>query len=128
MLQLKCRKLLLFVYVCITLKKRRENIVRTLTLILLWVFSLAITPWSIFHHHHEVKVVVEKNCTHHFHIKTSAETCLICKAHFEKDYTVASVLPTVYMQSIKLGTPVERVENSYTALISTSLRGPPTIS
>lgn len=95
---------------------------------MLWVFSLAITPWSIFHHHHEAKVLVEKNCTHHFHIKTSAETCLVCKAHFEKDYTVSSNLQIVYLESIQLHSVIEKVESSYTALISTSLRGPPAIS
>ena len=96
---------------------------------MLWVFSLAITPWSALHHHPEVASdVVEKNCTHKVHVKTSADNCLICKAHFEKNYTISSASFITYLNSKLLTKNMPIVISSYTALISTSLRGPPVFS
>lgn len=96
---------------------------------MLWVFSLAITPWGALHHHEEVSnSVVEKNCTHKLHLKTEKETCLICKAHFEKNYTVSNASFVTYLTSKALSNEVSVVSSSYTHLISTSLRGPPSFS
>jgi len=93
---------------------------------MLWVFSLAIIPWGALHHHEEVaNSVVEKNCTHKLHLKTEKETCLICKAHFEKNYTVSEQLTTTYLTSSLVKRVVLAPSSAYTALISTSLRGPP---
>lgn len=96
---------------------------------MLWVFSLAITPWGALHHHEEVTTsVVEKNCTHKLHLKTEKDTCLICKAHFEKNYTFSTISFVTYLTSIALINDVPVVASSYTELISTSLRGPPSFS
>ncbi|HTN00174.1 MAG TPA: hypothetical protein VL088_15565 [Pedobacter sp.] len=93
---------------------------------MLWVFSLAITPWSAMHHHEEVNIEpVEKHCTHKVHFKTQQENCLICKAHFEKNYTVSSQLNTIHLQSENVIRGIVIYTNAYPALISTSLRGPP---
>ncbi|WP_131551340.1 hypothetical protein [Pedobacter frigiditerrae] len=96
---------------------------------MLWVFSLAITPWSALHHHAEVATSsVEKNCTHKVHVKTNADTCLICKAHFEKNYTISSATFITYLNSKLMSKNIPIVTSSYTELISTSLRGPPVFS
>jgi hypothetical protein len=96
---------------------------------MLWVFSLAITPWSALHHHPEVaSIPVEKNCTHKFHVKTNADNCLICKAHFEKNYTVVKASFVTYLNSKLMAKNNPIVTSYYSELISTSLRGPPTFS
>jgi len=96
---------------------------------MLWVFSLAITPWSALHHHAEVAGnAVEKNCTHKVHVKTNTDNCLICKAHFEKNYTISKVNFITYLNSKLMSRHIPIVTSSYTALISTSLRGPPVFS
>ena len=96
---------------------------------MLWVFSLAITPWSALHHHAEVADnSIEKNCTHKVHIKTNQENCLICKAHFEKNYTVSKATFITYLNSKLMSKHISVVTSSYAELISTSLRGPPLTS
>ena len=110
------------------LKKRRLHIQQFLTLALLWVFSLAITPWSSLHHHEEQIVVVEKHCTHHLHLKTTQETCLICKAHFEKKFIGTEVFTVTYLESKVFHSTSLNITDSYAELISTSLRGPPIFS
>lgn len=110
------------------LKKRRLHIQQILTLALLWVFALAITPWSSLHHHEEQIVVVEKHCTHHLHLKTTQETCLICKAHFEKKFIGTEVFTVTYLESKVFRSTTLNITSSYAELISTSLRGPPVFS
>lgn len=96
---------------------------------MLWVFSLAITPWSALHHHAEVAAnSVEKNCTHKVHVKTNSDTCLICKAHFEKNYTITKGTFITYLGSKLMAQNNPIVTSSYSELISTSLRGPPVFS
>ena len=101
------------------------HIQRILTLAMLWVFSLAITPWSSFHNHHEVATTVEKNCTHKLHVKAEQDHCLICKAHFEKNYTISVSTHVTYLTSKLLERSCANVTSSYSELISTTLRGPP---
>lgn len=96
---------------------------------MLWVFSLAITPWSALHHHEQVpEVAVEKHCTHKFHLKTQQETCLICAAHFEKNYTTSEHSYITYLSSELIPENILSISSSYAALIATSLRGPPSFS
>jgi hypothetical protein len=93
---------------------------------MLGVFSLAITPWSALHHHDdEPEISVEKNCTHKFHVKSQKETCLVCAAHFEKNYTVSGVNYILYFRSKTIETITPLLGGSFVELISTSLRGPP---
>ena len=92
---------------------------------MLWVFSLAITPWSSLHRHENVATVVEKDCTHKLHVKTQQDSCLICKAHFEKDYTVSVASHVTYLVSQLLEQSSPVLTSSYAELISSSLRGPP---
>jgi hypothetical protein len=94
---------------------------------MLWVFSLVLTPWSALHHHEEVATVVESHCTHKLHFKTNQEHCLVCKAHFEKNYTLQINTFTTYLASERIIQPTPCLSGSYAALISTSLRGPPAI-
>lgn len=95
---------------------------------MLWVFSLAITPWSSLHHHKEIATTVEKNCMHKLHVKAEQDNCLICKAHFEKNYTVSVSSNVTYLTSQLLEKNSPIVTSSYSELISTSLRGPPSVS
>ena len=95
---------------------------------MLWVFTLAITPWSSLHQHQEVATTIEKNCTHKFHVKAEQDHCLICKAHFEKNYTISVYSHVTYLTSKLLEKNIPIVTSSYLELISTSLRGPPSLS
>lgn len=111
------------------MKTKRLHIHRILGIVMLWVFSLAITPWSALHHHEEIITAAsEKNCTHKVHVKTQQETCLICAAHFEKNYTVAKFSFITYLSSKLLTKDKDMVSSSYVELIATSLRGPPAFS
>jgi hypothetical protein len=107
------------------LKKKASHIKRILTLAMLWVFSLAITPWSSFHNHEKVATAVEKNCTHKLHVKAEQDHCLICKVHFEKNYIVSVSSFVTYLASNLLERNNPILISSYSELISTSLRGPP---
>ena len=107
------------------LKKKASHIKRILTLAMLCVFSIAITPWSSLHHHEQVVTKVEKKCTHKLHVKADQDHCLICKAHFEKNYTVSISSHATYLTSQLLEKIRPIVTSSYSELISTSLRGPP---
>lgn len=94
---------------------------------MLLVFSIALTPWTALHHHPEAAhhPVKEKLCTHKLHISSHTDTCLVCKAHFEKTYDHVMVTFQVFLtvQSWVKQSPV--IRSSYVALLSTSLRGPP---
>lgn len=110
------------------MKNRRLQVHRFFTFVLLWVFSLAITPWSALHRHAEMHTVVaEEHCTHKFHVKASEENCLVCKVHFEKNYTLITHQSPLFLQSVSLHHLVISPSTAYTTLISTSLRGPPAI-
>lgn len=109
-------------------KKRNANIKRFLTIIILWVFGIAITPWGALHHHQVNDVPVEKTCTHSVHVKSNQDHCLICKAHFEKNYTIASLSYYTYLNSELMQRTAPVVSGSFVQFISTSLRGPPALS
>ena len=95
---------------------------------MLWVFALALTPWSAFHHHNQVNESIEKHCTHNFHVKTSQENCLICSAHFEKHYVISGTIFTTCLHSKLVFKNRSVVSGTYAQLISTALRGPPSFS
>jgi hypothetical protein len=108
-------------------KQRRANIQRILATVMLWVFFLALTPWSSFHHHQEVKYSCnnETICTHKVHLSTHADQCLVCSAHFEKTYILTHYLFNVY-ENPSIYIKNQHIEHAlYLELISTSLRGPP---
>jgi hypothetical protein len=96
---------------------------------MLGVFSIAITPWAAFHNHEAlVNVPKEKHCTHQFHVKQQENTCLICAAHFEKSYTTSSHSYVIFLYSKLITIETPSASSSFAALISTSLRGPPSFS
>lgn len=108
-------------------KKRKELFKKFLACVILAIFSLAITPWSALHHH-ERNVPTEKNCGHAVHVKTSAESCLICKAHFEKNYTTTLQFYAVHLKIELIRRIFLPINNTFIEQISTSLRGPPCFS
>ncbi|MES2417871.1 MAG: hypothetical protein V4541_06760 [Bacteroidota bacterium] len=111
------------------MKRKRQYIQRVLTIAMLGVFSLAIIPWSILHHHEQVaNTAPEQHCTHKLHLKTQRDTCLICAVHFEKNYTITDSSFVVYLTSKLMAKNNPIVTSSYTRLITASLRGPPTFS
>jgi hypothetical protein len=96
---------------------------------MLLIFCLAITPWSVFHHHQPVaQIVPEKHCTHHVHVQAQKDNCLICTAHFEKSYFPKGDSFVTYLHSKAIIKNMAIVKSAYAVLISTSLRGPPTFS
>lgn len=110
------------------LKNRRLHINQILGFFLLWVFAIALTPWSSLHHHEEEQeycVKDGKNCMHKVHIGNETHNCLICSAHFEKDYHNSTVSYNITLESKIVLESTLSVSAAYTALISTSLRGPP---
>jgi len=111
----------------VALKKRRQHINKILSALMLLVFSIALTPWAALHHHPEAvhHPVKEKVCMHKQHISNHTDTCLVCKAHFEKTYDHVMVTFQVFLTVKSFIKPSPVVSSSYVALISTSLRGPP---
>jgi hypothetical protein len=97
---------------------------------MLLVFTIALTPWSALHHHPQVTYhpEKEKTCTHKLHISSHVDTCLICAAHFEKDFVNVTATFQVFLsiKSYLKESPV--LSSSYVALLSTSLRGPPVVA
>ncbi len=107
---------------------RANTFKQLLALAILAIFSLAITPWSALHQHNEHVEIVEKNCTHKVHVKASAEHCLVCKAHFEKNYTADFYNYSIHLKVQLVKRIFQVIGGSYTELISTQLRGPPAFS
>ncbi|WP_316837496.1 hypothetical protein [Pedobacter nutrimenti] len=108
------------------MRKQRQHINRILSVLMLMVFSIALTPWSALHDHEdEVHLTQEKNCTHKLHISSHSETCLICAAHFEKDFVATTSHFQVFLTLKSLSKTDPLISSSYTELIDSSLRGPP---
>lgn len=112
------------------LKEKILDINRAISVVLLMVFSIALTPFSILHNHHEEEVSCAKNgetCKHQYHLRNHADTCLICAAHFEKDYITTHSHYTLYQVSKPVLKPVQTISSSYAELIRLGLRGPPVV-
>jgi hypothetical protein len=114
------------------LEKRRLYIHRVISVLLLWVFAIALTPFGVFHHHdhhtHEHTCSLNsKNCGHKLHVTTQTDHCLICEAHFEKNYTTSKAYFRIYLISKPVQKFYGEVSNSYTRLINLALRGPPVV-
>ena len=109
------------------LKKKNLHINKFLSFLLLGVFFIALTPWSSLHHHEEVEYTCKNEpvCGHKLHISTHAEQCLVCAAHFEKNFTYAEQATYFCLTNVVFLKDYPVTVNAYTALISTSLRGPP---
>ncbi|MDQ8003791.1 MAG: hypothetical protein REI64_03260 [Pedobacter sp.] len=105
--------------------KKRHFLKQISAVVILAIFSLAITPWGALHHHEENIPVHEKNCTHTVHVKTSSENCLVCKAHFEKNFVSDIQNYIVYLKANIVENTVSLVGNSFTSIIASCLRGPP---
>lgn len=108
--------------------KKRHLLKQFSAVVILAIFSLAITPWGALHHHESETIVHEKHCTHTVHVKTSTETCLICKAHFEKNFTADFQNYLVFLKTNPVNTVFPLVGNSFTDIIASCLRGPPSFS
>jgi hypothetical protein len=117
------------IYFYIQLKNKRLHINRIISTLLLWVFAIALTPWSSLHHHEVQENYCTENgsiCMHKVHVGNQVHNCLICSAHFEKDYYITAVQYKVKLQSKAVVKNHALISASYTTLISSSLRGPPT--
>ncbi len=108
-------------------KKRRIYINRLVSALLLLVFSIALTPWSSLHHHAEVDLhpVHEEICTHKLHISSHTDSCLVCAAHFEKNYVNVTATFQVFLSVSLWIKKTSVLSNTSIALFSTHLRGPP---
>jgi len=124
------RNLLILLTFATQLKHQRKYIGQMIGMMLLWVFAIALVPWSSLHHHEEVEKYCDKKgkmCLHRVHVGTERHNCLICFAHFEKDYTVTNATISLIVVSKLLTKSFSVLTDSYTALIGTSLRGPPAV-
>ncbi|MGY0039807.1 hypothetical protein [Pedobacter sp. NJ-S-72] len=85
------------------MNNRRLHINRIFATLLLWVFAIALTPWSSLHHHEEQSDYCAKSgkeCMHKVHVGSERHNCLICSAHFEKDYyTVVAIAYQAKLES-----------------------------
>lgn len=93
---------------------------------MLVVFAIALTPWSLIHHHDKLPPIVkEVNCKHLSHVEAHADNCLICNAGFEKNYVQAHHIYKIFL-SVKIFGQADPVLSSfYTEIKRTCLRGPP---
>lgn len=64
---------------------------------------------------------------HKFHIGNESHNCLVCSAHFEKDYYNPAFIYHAVLQSKTVVKNFTLISASYTALISEGLRGPPAV-
>ena len=118
-----------FTYFWLKLRKKNLHINKFLSFLLLGVFFIALTPWASFHHHEEVAYACKNEpvCGHKLHISSHAEQCLVCAAHFEKNFTHTSQLTHFCLTKVVFLKSHVVTVNAYTALISTALRGPPAV-
>lgn len=110
------------------MKNKRLHINRILAFLLLCVFAIALTPWSSLHHHEEEQTYCQENgkvCMHKVHIGTEQHNCLICSAHFTKDLITHAAEFRISLYSKAVVKNFTLISGTYTALISTALRGPP---
>lgn len=95
---------------------------------MLLVFAIALTPWSVLHHHEDIPIPVkEKNCHHVTHVSSHGDNCLICNASFEKDYVQTHHIYRIFLSAQLLSFTQPVLKSTYVKLLSTALRGPPTI-
>ena len=64
---------------------------------------------------------------HKVHVGTEQHNCLVCSAHFEKDYYTSSIAYQVVLPVTVAIKHYTLLSGTYTALIGTSLRGPPAV-
>lgn len=64
---------------------------------------------------------------HKVHVGTEQHNCLVCSAHFEKDYYTTAIVYQVVLPVKVMVKSYTLLSGSYTALIGTSLRGPPAV-
>ena len=110
------------------MRKRANHIHRILSILLLWVFAIALTPFSAFHNHNHEEPrcsATEKICQHKVHISNHTDTCLVCAAHFEKNYLRTTTRFEIYQVNKPLVKFYPTVKGCYAELISLALRGPP---
>lgn len=105
--------------------KKRHLLKKISAAVILAIFSLAITPWSALHQHEDSTTIHEKNCTHSVHVKNSSENCLVCKAHFEKNYTTDFYNYLVHLKIEFIKRIFPSISGSFTQIIASCLRGPP---
>jgi hypothetical protein len=114
----------------VLLKNKRLHINRILASLLLFIFAIALTPWSSLHHHEEEDMhglENTKTCMHKVHIGIERHNCLICSAHFAKDVITPEIQFVTFHESKTVIRNFNVISTTYVALISTSLRGPPEV-
>lgn len=111
------------------MKAKKHNFLRQLfATLILGIFCLAITPWSALHHHERHTDAHEKNCTHTVHVKVADDHCLICEAHFEKNYTTDFYNYIIHFKTELIKRVFPIIGSSFTEVITACLRGPPSLS
>jgi hypothetical protein len=106
---------------------QRQNIKKYLSVIMLVVFAIALTPWSVLHHHEEIPIKKEVNCKHLTHVEAHGDNCLICNASFEKNYVQVHHIYRIFLSARIFNRTEPTLKSAYVALKRTSLRGPPAV-
>ncbi|AOM77617.1 hypothetical protein [Pedobacter steynii] len=111
------------------MKKNRQHIHQIISIVLLWVFAVALIPFGALHHHEEEVQCVkhQKTCSHKLHVSNHTDNCLICAAHFEKNYLHQYTHFQVFLEMRTISKDYATASGSYTELIGSSLRGPPVV-
>jgi hypothetical protein len=113
------------------LKAIIRHINQILAAVMLVVFAIALTPFSIFHNHHSANAgsctKAEVKCLHKQHFVNHSENCLVCSMHFEKTFTITHFSSQVFLKDVKFASYFFEDSACYTKLIGTSLRGPPAV-
>jgi len=95
---------------------------------MLIVFAIALTPWSVLHHHQEIPIPKKEiHCHHVSHVQSHGDTCLICSASFEKDYVQVHHIYRIFLSAKFISPKQPILKSSYVELLSTGLRGPPMV-
>ncbi len=93
---------------------------------MLMVFAIALTPWSVLHHHQEIPVVKQEvNCKHLSHVQAHGDNCLICNASFEKNYVQIHHIYRIFLSAKVFNQADPVLKSAYTEIKCTCLRGPP---
>ncbi|MCX2573475.1 hypothetical protein [Pedobacter sandarakinus] len=108
------------------MKKHRQYIKRYFSAFMLFAFAIALTPWSVLHHHQEIPVSKKEiNCHHVSHVQAQGDTCLICKASFEKNFVQIHHIYRIFLAAKIFNPKQPLLKSNYVNLLRTSLRGPP---
>ncbi len=112
------------------LKIERTHIAKYISILLLGIFTIGITPWEAFHGHNLDNEIVlsERDCLHNGHVQAKPVKCIVCVSHFDKVFVLTTPVFEFFADETPVSYSINKSADTFTDLIATSLRGPPTRS